>query len=159
GLQATVSESFDLAAPVYITHLETDKPMYQPGEVVHYRSLTLDRFSLKPAEEDLRLTYELVTPTGARKPLVAGANGLREAAAAEPGAPLPVLGPDNKPLRGIGAGDFQLDAKLEGGEYTLVCREENSRFPEQRRKFLVNTYAKPQLDKKLDFGRSTYGPG
>jgi hypothetical protein len=163
GLQATVSEGFDLAPPVYMTHLDTDKPMYQPGEVVHYRSLTLDRFSLKPAEEDLRLTYELITPTGARKPLVQGANGLREAAA-EPAAAqlatgLPVLGPDNKALRGIGAGDFQLDPKLEGGEYTLVCREENNRFAEQHRKFLVNTYSRQQLDKKLDFSRSSYGPG
>ena len=76
GVQTQVSGELDLAPPVYITHLDTDKPMYQPGEVVHYRSLTLDRFSLKPAEEPLRLTYELITPKGARRPLLQGVDGL-----------------------------------------------------------------------------------
>src|SRR5438034_3896910 len=44
-----LTEKISLAAPVYIAHLAPDKPMYQPGETVHFRSLTLDRFSLKPA--------------------------------------------------------------------------------------------------------------
>ena len=30
----------------YLAHLYTDKPMYQPGETVRFRSLTLERFSL-----------------------------------------------------------------------------------------------------------------
>src|SRR5262249_54311985 len=37
-----------LTSPVYLTHLTTDKPMYQPGEVVRFRSLTLDRLTLAP---------------------------------------------------------------------------------------------------------------
>ena len=124
GVQsAQVSEKLDLAAPVYVTHLDTDKPMYQPGEVVHYRSLTLEHFSLKPAQEDLRLTYELVTPTGGKQTLIQGANGLVDAAGAE------VKGPDGKPIRGVGAGELLLEPNLEGGEYTLVCREEANRFP------------------------------
>jgi hypothetical protein len=154
GVQsAQVSEKLNLAAPVYVTHLDTDKPMYQPGEVVHYRSLTLDRFSMKPAEEDLRLTYEMVTPTGGKQTLIQGANGLLEGAGAE------VRGPDGKPVRGVGVGELLLEPNLEGGEYTLVCREDTNRFPAQRRKFLVNNYPKPQLNKKLDYNRSTYGPG
>ena len=154
GVQsAQVSEKLDLAAPVYVTHLDTDKPMYQPGEVVRYRSLTLERFSLKPAQEDLRLTYELVTPTGGKQTLIRGANGLVDAAGAE------VKGPDGKPIRGIGAGELLLEPNLEGGEYTLLCREEANRFPVERRKFLVNNYPKAQLNKKLDYNRSTYGPG
>ena len=127
--------------------------MYQPGEIVHYRSLTLDRFSLKPAQEPLRLTCELITPTGAHRPLLQGADGLRDEDGVE------VLGPDKKPIRGVGVGEFILDPNTEGGEYVLVCREDANRFPEQRRKFIVNNYPKPQLDKHLDFGRSTYGPG
>jgi anti-sigma factor RsiW len=154
GVQsAQVSEKLNLAAPVYVTHLDTDKPMYQPGEIVHYRSLTLERFSLKPAQEDLRLTYELVTPTGGKQTLIQGANGLSDNAGGE------VRGPDGKPIRGIGVGELLLEPNLEGGEYTLVCSEETNRFPAQKRKFLVNNYPKPQLNKKLDYNRSTYGPG
>ncbi len=153
GAQARVSGDFDLAAPVYVTRLDTDKPMYQPGEMVHYRSLTLDRFSLKPAEEALQLSYDLVTPTGVRRTLAQGADDLRD----ETGAA--VIGPDKKPIRGVGAGEFILDPNAPGGEYTLVCREDANRFPEQGRKFIVNNYPKPQLNKQLDFSRSTYGPG
>ncbi len=150
---AQVSEKLNLAAPVYVTHLDTDKPMYQPGEVVRYRSLTLERFSLKPAQEDLRLIYELITPTGGKQTLIQNANGLTDAAGAE------VHGPDGKPIQGVGVGELQLEPNLEGGEYSLVCREEANRFPAQKRKFLVNNYPKPQLNKKLDYNRSTYGPG
>jgi hypothetical protein len=153
GVQAQVSEKLNLAAPVYVTHLDTDKPMYLPGEVVHYRSLTLDRFSMKPAEEALRLSYELVTPTGGKQTLIQGANSLSDNAGGE------VRGPDGKPIRGVGVGELLLEPNLEGGEYTLVCSEDTNRFPAQRRKFLVNNFPKPQLNKKLDFNQSTYGPG
>ncbi len=157
GIGATVSEEVNLVPPVYSTYLETDKPMYQPGEVVHYRSLTLDRFSLKPADEDLRLSYELVTPTRGVRTLAQNVNGLLSFKGdAETAA---VAGPDGKPVRGVGAGEFVLDPNLAGGEYTLVCREANNRFPEQSRKFIVNNYPKQQLNKELDFNRSTYGPG
>ena len=54
GSQVELNEEMQLAAPVYVTHLEIDKPMYQLGETVYFRSLTLDRFSLKPAEQDLQ---------------------------------------------------------------------------------------------------------
>src|SRR5205085_5980584 len=45
---SSLREHLELAAPVYVTHLATDRPMYQPGEKVYFRSLTLERFSLKP---------------------------------------------------------------------------------------------------------------
>ncbi|HVS34991.1 MAG TPA: alpha-2-macroglobulin family protein [Gemmataceae bacterium] len=153
GRPVQVSGEVDLTPPIYITHLETDKPMYQPGEVVHFRSLTLDRSSLKPAEEPLRLTYELVTPKGARRILAQGNDDLLD----EDGAV--VFGPDKKPMRGVGVGEVVLDPNMEGGEYTLICRDDGGRFAEQQRKFIVNNYPKPQLNKQLDFGRSTYGPG
>ena len=127
GVQSVqVSEKLNLSAPVYVTHLDTDKPMYQPGEVVHYRSLTLERFSLKPAQENMRLIYELITPTGAKQTLIQGASGLSDA---KGGA---VNGPDGKPIRGVGVGELLLDHNLQGGEYTLVCREESNRFPPER---------------------------
>ena len=37
--------------------------------------------------------------------------------------------------------------------------DEHNRFPPVQRKFIVNNYQKPRLDKKLDFNRSSYGPG
>jgi hypothetical protein len=157
GPDVDLSEELQLAAPLYITHLEIDKPMYQLGETVHFRSLTLERFSLKPAEQDLNLQFFLATPGLGNPRLIAqGRTALVEEG---PNGVRPVFGPDGKPLRGVGAGSFLLDPNAAGGEYTLIVRELNRRFPEQRRKFLVNKYEKPKLNKELDFSRKSYGPG
>src|SRR5262249_1720970 len=66
---------------------------------------------------------------------------------------------DKKPLRGVGAGEFAIDPAAKGGEYTLTVREQSSRFPPQERKFIVNRYENPRLNKELDFTRKSYGPG
>src|SRR5262249_17958524 len=70
-----------------------------------------------------------------------------------------LLGPDKTPLRGIGAGEYQLDEDAAGGEYTLTVGEAYNRFPPQERKFIVNRYQKPRLNKDLEFTRKSYGPG
>jgi hypothetical protein len=149
-----LSERVQLTTPVYLTHLMTDRPMYQPGDTVYFRSLTVDRFSLEPAREDFQLRYTLTTPTGETCTVLQGRNTLLRADGKGE-----VIGPDGKPLRGIGAGQFQLDPAIRGGEYALTVSEEARRFPPQSRKFLVNRYQPPRLDKKLEFNRPTYGPG
>jgi hypothetical protein len=158
GPEVELHEEMQLAAPVYITHLEIDKPMYQLGETVHFRSLTLERFSLKPAEQDLNLQFFLATPGSGNPPRLI-AQGRTSLVEEGPNGVHSVLGPDGKPLRGVGAGSFHIDADWPGGEYTLIVREANRRFPEQRRRFLVNNYEKPKLNKELDFSRKSYGRG
>jgi hypothetical protein len=152
--QGELSETLKLVAPLYLTHLTTDKPMYQPGEVVRFRSLTLERFSLKPAPDDLHLVYTLINPGGAQQNVV---DGLARVANEKTGAV--ILGPDQKPLRGVGAGEYPIDPAAPGGEYTLRVSEAGNRFPPQERKFIVNQYEKPRLNKELEFTRKSYAPG
>jgi hypothetical protein len=142
--QVSVAGEVRLTAPVYLTHLTTDKPMYQPGEVVRFRSLTLDRYTLAPPAEEFRLAYTLTTPLGGVTTVGRGTTGVR-------------LG--NAPVQGVGAGELTLDPEAPGGEYKLAVNEELGRFPPVTRKFTVNRYQKPRLDKKLDFNKSSYGPG
>src|SRR5262249_13804130 len=71
----------------------------------------------------------------------------------------PVLGPDGKPVQGVGCGAYALTADAPGGEYTLVVREARGRLPQQERKFLVNDYQRPRLNKELEFTRKSYGAG
>src|SRR5207302_7348203 len=97
--------------------------------------------------------YTLTKPTGEETPVLMGMPLLMD----EKGAPL--LGPDNKPIRGVGAGELTLDPAAPGGEYTLSVREAESRFAPQQRKFIVNQYENPRLNKELDFTRKSYGPG
>jgi hypothetical protein len=144
GAEVELREEIPLAAPVYNTHLEIDKPLYQLGETVHFRSLTLDRFSLKPAEQELDLQFLLAMPGPSNPPRLI-AQGRASLIEERPNGAHPLLGPDGKPLYGIGVGSFLLDPNGPEGEYTLIVREKNRRFPEQRRKFRVYRYGnRPQ---------------
>jgi len=149
-----VREVLPLATPVFVTDLRTDKPMYRPGETVRFRSLTLERFSLKPAKEPLHLFYSITSPNGEEVFQSEGSALLQD-----PKTNRPIQGPDKKPIQGVGTGEFVIEPTLPGGEYTLTVREQNRRCPEQQRKFIVNRYENPRLNKELDFTRKSYGAG
>jgi hypothetical protein len=150
---SSLSESLELAAPVYVTHLATDRPMYQLGETVRFRSLTLERFSLKPPPDDFRLVYTLTRPDGSKSEMLSGSSRLLDR-----DGKAELEGPDGQPLRGLGCGEFVLDGP-DGGEFTLTVREALDRFPPQERKFLALRYQPGLLNKELNFDRSSYGPG
>lgn len=145
-----------LTAVEYLTHLMTDRPMYRPGEVVRFRSLTLERFSLKPVQEDLHLIYRVLGPNQQEIFKVDGAATL---VAERDQNREPIKGPDGQPLRGLGAGDCPLLPNAPGGQYTIVVSEAQDRFPPEKRSFLVNQYQMPRMNKELKFHRSSYGPG
>lgn len=155
--KSVVAERVPLGRPVYITHLVTDKPLYRPGEVVRFRSLTLDRTTFRPPEHDLHLEFRLKKPDGATVPVDEGngrvLTGLK-----------PVIGPDGKPVRGIGTGEYQLPDSFAGGEYTLEVAEKDPDRPNaatvlDSRRFLVNQYVADVFEKRLEFDGKSYGPG
>jgi hypothetical protein len=154
GVEARVSEPLPILGTLYLTHLTTDRPMYRPGEIVRFRSLTLERFSLRPGREDFELVYRVTDPIGAE---VFKLEGQAEMTAGK-GQP-PLRGPDGKVLRGIGAGEYPIAPGAAGGEYTLTVSDAKNRFPAERRKFLVNHYQAPRLNKELELTRKSYGPG
>jgi hypothetical protein len=151
---SAVAEKLPLARPVYVTDLATDKPLYKPGETVRFRSLTLDRASLKPPAHDLHLKFRLRDPSDAAVP-VAEANGRLLAGAK------PVTGPDGKPLRGIGVGEYTIGTEAPGGEYKLDLFEVagGKDVLLETRKFVVNRYVPDVFEKKLEFDGKSYGPG
>ena len=142
-----------LVAPEYVTHLATDRPMYRPGDTVRFRSLTLERFSLKPAQQDFHLLFRITGPRGeiykreVTSQVIADKNDV------------PVKGPDGQPLRGLGVAEFTLPAGEPEGYYTLSVSEVNERFNEERRNFQVRRVQTPRYNKEITFHRSAYAPG
>lgn len=132
GQREVVRQKLDLTRPLYVTHLTTDKTVYQTGETVRFRSLTLERASLKPPEETFNLTYFLRKPRG-EEVIV----GFVPSVIPEGPEDRPRPGPDEQSLRGIGSGEIKLNASFPHGEYTLILRELQGRFPEQQCKFFV----------------------
>jgi alpha-2-macroglobulin-like protein len=148
-----LNEALQLIGTLHVSQVTTDRPMYRPGETVRFRSLTLERFSLKPAGEDLHLQFRITDPRGGEVFKLEGPARV----ASEDGKA--ILGPDGKAVRGVGAGAFRIPPEAPGGEYTLTLSEARGRFPPERRKFLVNQYQAPRLNKEVEFTRKSYGPG
>ncbi len=175
-------EKLSLAQPVYATFLTTDKPLYQPGQTLYFRSLTLDRTSFLPAQKQQLLQFKLIKPDGSEEVISQGVTRLINPEGNT------VEGPDHKILRGLGCGSYRLPDQLPGGEYSLSVAElrsepqnftanylqnqmqnnalmiapgiSNGQFVEiARRKFLVKQYQTDKLFKKLEFNAKSYGPG
>lgn len=153
GAPVTVREHLSLAFPQYVTHLTTDRPLYRPGETIRFRSLTLERFALTPAREELHLRFRILGPNGAELHKLDRLGTLVDE------HKKPVTWPDGSPVRGVGVGEYALPATLPGGEYTLSVTEANERFPEERRTLLVQRWQTPRYNKDLAFDRGSYGPG
>ncbi len=138
GQQQQPVETALVVEPVrYATHLALDKPLYQPGETVYYRSLSLSRFGLE-ADRQMPIHFEILDPSGG----------------VVPGSQL-----EGVTDRGVGSGAFTIPAQSAGGEYVLVVRGLNKAFPQERRPFFVRRYRLPLLKKELEFTRDSYTPG
>ncbi len=156
GVPLEVREHLSVAAPEYISHLTLDRPMYRPGETVRYRCLTLERFSLKPAQEPLRLRFHITGPNNVEVP---GSKIEGTARVVANGDAPDDAGPGKQLLHGIGAGEFKIPENLPGGQYTLHVAEANDRFPAENRDFLIHQWQAPRINKEIAFDRSSYGPG
>ncbi|MBX9625767.1 MAG: hypothetical protein K2X82_18350, partial [Gemmataceae bacterium] len=121
GARTDLVEPVRLFGPVYTTLLTTDKAAYRPGERVLFRSLTLDRVTLRPPAREQVLRYTLTKPDGSNVGDLVGTTGVVRVL---DGEAEPVLGPDGQPVRGVGCGAFTLPtADLPDGDYTLSVSE------------------------------------
>ncbi|WP_020468994.1 alpha-2-macroglobulin family protein [Zavarzinella formosa] len=152
--KSVLAEKVPLARSVFVTHLATDKPLYKKGEVVHFRSLTLDRATFLPPDHDTFLKFRLRDPASAVVELDNGNGRVMDGLK-------PLLGPDRKPVRGIGIGDYEIPDETAGGEYALEVWEINEQTRAESllatRKFIVNSYVTDVFEKKLEFDGKSYG--
>lgn len=118
---------------VYNVLLSTDKPVYQPGQVIHLRTLALDTTALKAAEEQ-PLVLTVADPAGnklMRKTLTTSAFG-------------------------IASTDFQLDSQAVSGDYVLTAEVgpvTSSRTVE------VKPYTLPRFAINFQSAKAFYLPG
>lgn len=115
------------------TYIQTDKPMYQPGETVWFRA---DVRAVKNGQggPSTGLTMQLVSPRGS---IVATKRVLA--------------------LGGVARNDFELAPEIEGGEYTIRLAADNGAT--DFKKIIINTYEAPRLMKQLELLRKAYGEG
>ena len=116
------------------TYIQTDKPLYQPGETIWFRADLRPTKTFVADGPPTGLTMQLLSPRGAvvlTKRLLAQA--------------------------GVGRNDFALPGEIEGGEYTLHLIADGGE--QSDKKIVVNTYEAPHVMKTLDLLRKAYGEG
>ena len=139
--QVSPSAKLDKAVATYLdglktsrTYIQTDKPLYQPGETIWFRA-------------DLRATKTFTAtgpPTGAMVQLL---------------SPRGAIVATKRVLvqGGVARNDFALAADIEGGEYTLELHADTGAV--DRKKIVINTYEAPHVMKTLELLRKAYGEG
>lgn len=153
GKLITLTDNLKIAALEYVTHLATDRPLYRPGETVRFRSLTLERFSFKPAQEKFHLRFRIVGPNDVELYNKEAANYVTTPTKKV------IMAPNGEELHCLGAGEFTLPKNLAAGKYTLTVSEVNERFNEEKRTFVVKSLQQARFNKELRFHRSSYGAG
>jgi hypothetical protein len=149
GAVAELREDLVTAGPTFVTHVALSKPLYRVGEVVLLRTLTLDRFSLKPPGQEIPLSYTL-----------------RDAR----NMPVKQLKATTRP-DGVASAEIPLNADLAAGDYTLLvtaANPENARnerlLPQTRRFTVVRSQpaafaGAAQPSPQVEFERYLYYPG
>jgi hypothetical protein len=129
---ARVVQNMQVDDATLVTHVATNKSVYQVGETVLFRTLTLQRFSLRPPAKDVKLKVSLRDATG-REHRSDNVN----------------VGPG-----GIGGGELTLLRNLLGGEYTLRFTGGADVLPQERRLTIVR-----DLPPQITLDRKHYQPG
>jgi len=114
------------------TMLSTDKPLYQPGQIIHMRALSLESDTLLPAQ-GRQVSFEVQDAKGNkvfRKNVETGEFG-------------------------IAAADFQLADQVNTGDYTLNVTVEDTTTS---RTVKVDRYVLPKFKVDLKTDRSYYAP-
>jgi hypothetical protein len=133
--RARVDQGIRLKEPALVTHLALNKSVFQVEEVLFFRTLTLERFSLRPVAEKIPLFFSLVDAKGKTVKQIPGQSG----------------------EGGIGGGEFALTKDLPAGEYTLRITQAgpNPRMLPQERRVEILRDVPPQFE----FDRAQYFAG
>src|SRR5215468_2095116 len=115
------------------TYIQTDKPLYQPGETIWFRADVRAAKTLTGGPPG-GATVQLVSPRGA---VVATRRVLVQ--------------------NGVARNDFALPADIDGGEYAIQLTTD--RGASDLKKVIVNSYEAPRLMKTLELLRKAYGEG
>ncbi len=131
-VDAALDEHFH-RSPSRRAYIMTDKPLYQPGEAVWFRTEIRQAATLTAAPLP-GMTAQLVSPRGAQ-----------------------VAQKRIQVTNGWAANDFEIPADVEGGEYVLQITADDGTV--DKRKIIISTYEAPRLKKELEFVRKAYGAG
>ncbi len=137
GLLDKITSRFASATPRRV-HIQTDKPLYRPGDTIWMATVDLDGRTLRGHDygegPQPGITYTLLDPVGAT---------VQEMLVRE--------------RRGKGSASFELPESSRGGPWTVRATAIDGTVADHE--IVVLSYEAPQIKKDLEFQRDAYGPG
>ncbi len=130
----TLTAHFDTLNAAQI-HVQTDKPLYRPGESIWIRAWLLNKRERTPLDGAGGALLQLISPKGAV-----------------------VMEKRVQAVGDLTTNDFELPLGVPGGEYIIRVQELGGRAVEER-PVIVSSYEPPRIKKTLDFVQKAYGPG
>ncbi len=116
-----------------LLHVTVDRPMYQPGQSLHWVSWHLNPGDLLSAEGTRNVEIELTDAQGAT-----------------------VAEETVRLQSGLAQGTLEIDEEATGGNYTLKLTDGEREY---ERPILVSRFEPPRFRKSLDFSQTNYRPG
>lgn len=143
----------EIPLPDWITFLQLDKTHYRPGEMVRFRSVTLNRQDFSPVNSALALRFVLVGP--GREWEVARGNGQL---LTDSGSVLQTS--QGNPIQGVGTGVFSLpeDLSLQDA-WKLEVRDALNRFSPVSKPIFLTTQNENSQPLEIHFDKLAYQPG
>jgi hypothetical protein len=126
--------------PSYLTHLCLNKTTYRIGEVVLFRTLTLDSFALRPVEQPIDLSYSLCQVNGPKLEVRRQLQGSTQAG-------------------GIGGGEFPLSSDLPEGDYLVIAGDATHSADRNLRQAVQRLHIFRDDQPRLLVERGEYQPG
>lgn len=134
--RSRVEETVQVLAPTYATRIDTNKIGYQLKDVLFFRVLVLNRYTLQPPAQPLALRVELARDGQVVRSLTRStADG------------------------GIIAGEFAIDEKFAEGMYTLIARPANPATGNLQTAMQRLEIAREPRPPDIQFDRDDYLPG
>jgi hypothetical protein len=99
-----IEQPLSVDDPAYLTHVALSKTALRTGDILFFRTVTLDRFTLAPVQRPLALQYTLYHMAGGKLTLRKQLHGTTESG-------------------GIGGGELALTEDLPEGEYLLAVSD------------------------------------
>lgn len=134
NILSNAAEQWFKAHPTGRIYIQCDKPLYQPGETIWFKSTIFESRSLKSVEEASGYSCELLDSRGTV-----------------------LVSKMVQAKSGAGENDIVIPNGVVGGEYKLKIKYYGG--PEETRTVMVNAYKPPLIQKKLDIIGKAYGPG
>ncbi|MBP86504.1 MAG: hypothetical protein CMJ64_07300 [Planctomycetaceae bacterium] len=132
-----LSRPLEVSDAKQLTYLRLDRPLFQPGETVNYRSVTLSRLSFD-ADSETEVRYVV---TGTAGDVLKSSEKIAST------------------TDGVGVSEFALPEDAMDGSYAVVVQSPNDSFSEEWREFEVRRYRAPRFKQKLELAKDSYTNG